>query len=195
MKLVHYFLTEKVGVSDEQMAETHRAWEITLDRDIRYEYNIGMKYTEILEGWGQYLHRVMGTISEELVTDVKNTQEKYNDINAGLKLYFDRLKNEHAEPHATRIVRESTGVGLRAEEVDTVELPSAMTSRQLYSKFCFERGWSIRVNWKWALPKIKDYPRRPFDDMDWPEGSIAKPVPSSGYFNAYWKKYYPKMRI
>ena len=158
-------------------------------------YNLGYnKYSSIKKQIYESSLKPHGLTNRES-NRFKNTQEKYNDINAGLKLYFDRLKNEHAEPHATRIVRESTGVGLRAEEVDTVELPSAMTSRQLYSKFCFERGWSIQANAKGALPKIKDYPRRPFDDMDWPEGSIAKPVPSRGYFNAYWKKYYPKMRI
>ena len=89
----------------------------------------------------------------------------------------------------TRAVRESSGVGIRAEEIDTVELPSAMQSRQIYSKFCYEQGWSIRENTKGGLPILKDYPIRPFDDLDWPEGSVIKPVPSRFYFQSFWKKF------
>ena len=125
----------------------------------------------------------------------KSKKEKFVDINRALKVFFDRLRDEHSETHATRVIREKFGIGLRAEEVDTVELPSSMTKRQLYCQFCFTRGWSIRADAKGKLPKLSDYPRRPFDDHDWPPGSMCKPVPSRFYFLAFWVKHYPKMKI
>ena len=125
----------------------------------------------------------------------KCVKDKFCEINIALHAYFTKLRTEHAEPHATRVVRERFGVALRAEEIDLVELPSSMTSRQLYSQFCYGRGWSIRANNKGGLPKVKDYPRRPFDNVGWPPGSMAKAVPSRSYFLRFWKKYYPKVRI
>jgi hypothetical protein len=42
-------------------------------------------------------------------------------LGEGLKLFFEDLKHE-AEPHAMRVVRERTQVGLRDDDIDLIEL-------------------------------------------------------------------------
>ena len=69
----------------------------------------------------------------------KSKKGKFVDINQALKVFFDKLKDEHSKSRATRVVREKFGVGLRDEETDMVELPSATTKKQLYSQFYFGR--------------------------------------------------------
>ena len=121
------------------------------------------------------------------LVDCAHTQLPQRKFTQHQRFFFGTLKDEHSKSHATRVAREKFGIGLRDEEVDTVELPSAMTKRKLYSQFCFGRGWSIRANAKGKLPKILDYPRRPFDNLEWPRGSMSRPVPSIFYFLAFWK--------
>ena len=125
----------------------------------------------------------------------KSVKDKISEINLLLHGYFTKLWTKHTKPHATCVIRERFHVVLRVEEIDLVDLLSSMTSRQLYSQFCFARGWSIRANAKGGRPKLKDYPRREFDELDWPAGSMARAVPSRVYFQRFWKKYYPKGRI
>ena len=121
-------------------------------------------------------------------------EKHFKIVDASLKNFFERLKDE-AETHTTRVVRTASGVTLRDKEVDTVELPSSFTKRQLYSRYCFQRGWVVYADAKGCLPKLKDYPRRPFNDSDWPVGSEAKPVPSRKYSDHYWKSNFPLMKI
>jgi hypothetical protein len=46
--------------------------------------------------------------------------------------YLHDVGKKHGEAHATRFVREKTGVGLREEEKGYNDLPSHFTKRKLY---------------------------------------------------------------
>ena len=61
--------------------------------------------------------------------------------------YFKVLQEE-AETHATRVICEATGVGLRNDEVDLVKLLSLHTKRKLYHKNSFEIGYRVRSDAK-----------------------------------------------
>ena len=124
----------------------------------------------------------------------KNRVEEYRDINDSLNLYFQNLKGE-AETHATRTIREITGVGLRDEEIDSVELPSSYSKRQLYYKYCLSRGYQVKADHKGRIPNLKKFPVRTGFDILWPLGSVPKPVCEWKYFRTYWKTHFPKMRI
>jgi hypothetical protein len=77
-----------------------------------------------------------------------------------------------------------------------VELPSTMTKRGMYQRFCYDRGYKIKTDAFSAYPKLEDYPiRTDFDDVFWPLGSEPLQVCSWPSFLAYWKANYPNMII
>ena len=162
----------------------------TLMRIHNYSYFKFNKLQEQIESPSLIPHGLCNRVSNRMI----HNQERFKNIDVSLKIFFEGLKDE-AETHATRVVREVSGVTLRDEEVDTVELPSSFSKRQVYSRYCFQRGWVVRADAKGCLPKLKDYQRRPFNDLDWPVGSEAKPVPSRIYFDQYWKSHFPLMKI
>ena len=116
--------------------------------------------------------------------------------NEGLKIFFRELELQ-AEPHATRVVRERTQVGLRDSDIDLIELPSSMTKRNLYSQFCYGRGYKMRVNANGSYGKLSEAEEREPDpdDESWPEGSIPLPICTFRFFWGYWKKTFPKLAI
>ena len=72
-------------------------------------------------------HGLCNRVSNNLI----NHQERYNKINDSLKKFFEELK-EQAETHATRVIRKAAGVTLRDNKIDTIELTTSMTNRQLH---------------------------------------------------------------
>ena len=71
-----------------------------------------------------------------------------HELNAALKDFFDRMK-EQAAPRATLIVRDIVRGGdivttLRDEDGDILDLPSHMTKRGLFNALLAERGWLYR---------------------------------------------------
>ena len=58
-------------------------------------------------------------------------------VDSDLRDFFEKLLDE-AEVPATRLVRELTGLGLRAGEEEKIELPTHMTKRGLYKLFCWQ---------------------------------------------------------
>lgn len=90
-------------------------------------------------------------------------------VDSDLVDFFEKLQDEAAVP-ATRLAREITGVGLRAGE-EEIELPTHMTKRGLYTKFCWERGWKL-------LSDVKgNYTRTlRLHDTEFPERSDRKEV-------------------
>ena len=123
-----------------------------------------------------------------------NKQMDRMDLHLALHSFFVLLKDE-AETHATRVIREASGVQLRDEEIDTVELPSSLSKRQIYYKFCFQRGYIVKSDAKESMPRISDIPIREFDETLWPAGSVPMVVCGWYYFRQFWKTYYPKMTI
>jgi hypothetical protein len=65
--------------------------------------------------------------------------KKMARVDSDLRDFFEKLLDE-AEVPATRLVRELTGLGLRAGEEEKIELPTHMTKRGLYKLFCWQRG-------------------------------------------------------
>ena len=102
---------------------------------------------------------------------------------------------DEAETHATRVIREATGVGLRDEEIDTVELPSSFSKRQLYYRYCFHNGYVVKSDAKGNMPSMKNHKVRTTFDIHYPEGSVPKPVCDWKAFRTFWKDNYPKMTI
>ena len=75
-------------------------------------------------------HRLCNQVSNKMVHD----QERFKIFDTSLKIFFEGLK-ERAKNLATRVVHKVSGVTLCDKEVDTVELPSSFTKRQLYSRY------------------------------------------------------------
>jgi hypothetical protein len=127
-----------------------------------------------------------------------NDTDSRKSCDDALIIFFDDL-TQQGESHATRVVREKTKVGLRDGDVDLVELPSAMTKRNLYEQFCFSRGYKMQVSANGSYGPLKLAEVRgghaDADDESWPVGSIPLPICSYGYFWKFWKKEYPKLGI
>ena len=71
----------------------------------------------------------------------KNKKEM-DRVNLDLRKFFEKLLDE-AEVPATCLVRDLTGVGLRAGEGEKIELPTHMTNRGLYKQFYWQQGWRL----------------------------------------------------
>ena len=111
-----------------------------------------------MENAGVKEHRLKG-INDKYA----NATEKYKSINTALSHFFTELQGE-AETHSTRVIREATGLALRDEEVDSVELPSSFSKRRLYYRFCFKRGYAVKSDHKGKMPALKYFPvRKTFD--------------------------------
>ena len=128
------------------------------------------------------------------MSKIKNCGENKMFIDASLISFFENFKGE-AETHSTRVICQETGVGLRDEEIDTVELPSSYSKRRLYYKYCFNRGYVLKADAKGKIPAVKNYPLRDFNNDDWPIGSRPLPVCAWITFRRFWKANYPKMKI
>ena len=85
-----------------------------------------------------------------------NSQEHYFKINSSLNTYFSGLVEE-ANHHASRIVREVTGVGLQDTEVGFIYLPPFYTKRQLYYKWLHTCGYVVKSNARGCTPHLKDF--------------------------------------
>jgi hypothetical protein len=113
-----------------------------------------------------------------------------------LREFFEVMVIDHGEERATRLVQAKTKTGLRNSEADLVELPSAMTKRGMYQRFCYNRGYKIKTDAFGVYPKLEDYPiRTDFNNVFWPLGSKPLQVCSWPSFLAYWKANYPNMII
>ena len=92
-----------------------------------------------------------------------------------LYIFFENLRDE-AETHATRVIRKATGVGLRDEEIDTVELPSSLFKRQLYYCYFFHNSYVVKSDVKGNMPSMKNYKVCTTFNIHYPEGSVPKHV-------------------
>ena len=135
-------------------------------------------------------HGLVGKKSNYLTN--KNDERK--DIDKSLHKFFTDLMEE-AETHSSRVICEAAGVGLRDDEINLVELPSSFTSRQLYYRWCYSRGYCVKADAQGKLPKISDYLIREYDEVHWPHGSVPLPVCARIYFQNFWKQNYNNLKI
>jgi hypothetical protein len=104
---------------------------------------------------------------------------------------FFRGMLELAAPRATRMVQNETGDGVRDQDVELKELPTYFTKRQLYYRYCFERGHKVdlrdhKSNLKFTLRAHDDDEENPL----WPTGSVVSTVISWRTFRRFWKRNY-----
>jgi hypothetical protein len=122
-----------------------------------------------------------------------------NDTKASLNMFLETLKDE-AEPHASKVVRLTTGLVLKDDD-DNIELPSSYTKRRLYCRWCWERGWDIRLKGgNGSYGKVKDCTRRvsipgTSDDVLWPVDSVFLPMCTMASFSSFWKEHHPLLII
>jgi hypothetical protein len=109
--------------------------------------------------------------------------------------FLSDVRDSYGEAYATRFVREVTGLSLRRDEENLVELPSQFTKRKLYAEYCFSRGYQVKSNATGSYGKVSSYPIRAYDDLLWPEGSQTLPVCSWKGFLSTWKEEFSYMKI
>jgi hypothetical protein len=109
---------------------------------------------------------------------------------------FIELKGKQdGKAYATLSIRTLTRNELRAEEKGAMDLPSNTTKRELYEKYCFDRGWAIKSDNMGRYPKVKDYVSRQEDDMFWPSDAVPVEVCSWFSFTDIWKTHCSNIRI
>jgi hypothetical protein len=101
--------------------------------------------------------------------------------------FIKQKGKDDGEVYATHIIRSLTKQELRDEEKCGVDLPSNPTKRELYEKFCFDRGWAIKSDNNGRYPRLKDYTNRMADDMFWPADAETSEVCSWLPFRKLWK--------
>ena len=109
--------------------------------------------------------------------------------------FLSDVRDSYGEAYATRFVREVTGLSLRRDEENLVELPSRFTKRKLYAEYCFSRGYQVKANATGSYGKVSNYALRCYEDLLWPEGSIPLPVCSWKGFLSIWKEEFSYMKI
>jgi hypothetical protein len=104
---------------------------------------------------------------------------------------FFRDMLQLAAPRATRIVQDETGGGVRDQDVELKELPTHFTKRQIYYRYCFERGHKAELqdhkgNIKLTLRAHDDDEENPL----WPTGSVVSRIIGWTTFRRFWKRNY-----
>jgi hypothetical protein len=98
---------------------------------------------------------------------------------------------ELAATRATRMVQEETGARVRDHDVELKELPTFFTKRQMYYRYCFERGHKVEL--RDHKSNLKFTPRAHDDGEEnplWPTGSVVSTVISWSTFRTFWKTNY-----
>ena len=78
---------------------------------------------------------------------------------------FVSLQRHDTKPHATKVVRTTTGISLRNDD-DIAELPSSFTKRQMYCNFLFGLGWCVKPKGNGSFGPLREYEMRE-DSYDW----------------------------
>jgi hypothetical protein len=80
----------------------------------------------------------------------KNSGNSHAAMTAGTNQnvidFINQKGKEEGEVYVTYIIRSLAGYELREEEKRVIDLPSNKSRREMYEKYCFERGW-------WSCPK------------------------------------------
>ena len=119
-------------------------------------------------------------------TTAQTSRPKGKSSNA-IREYLKELK-ANAEPHATLFVRNCGGATtLKHDNPDLLQLPSYMTKRKIYEKFCYLRGWKAVVKKKKSYGPLKDYEK--VDNLE------QYTICSWQAFNGIWNTDFPGMCI
>jgi len=119
--------------------------------------------------------------------DSNRAKEFVSLVAPDLREFFEDME-DLAEPRATRLVREQTSIGIREEETGRVYLAPSFTKRNLYARFCNERGWTVKSDHKSNLTIVER------TDTDWTDGEPKKCC-SWVTFRRFWRKEFPDLYV
>ena len=130
----------------------------------------------------------------------KNTNPQDTEVKDSVTTFLIDLGDQEGESHATRFVRTETELFVRDEELELIQLPPCYSKRQLYEKYCFERGWLAKCNAKGTYPALAQLKRREFDDDNGelallPSGSTPEVVCSWRTFLRLWGEHVSHIKI
>ena len=115
-------------------------------------------------------------------TGVDSNRTMKIDHWAALDTFFKSLE-KLAAPRATVLVRLETGIDIRDDDVDLLELPPNMTKRGLYKRYLHTRGYDSETDHK------GNYEIKPLEEEDQLE------YISWTTFRNYWERHYPHLVI
>ena len=109
------------------------------------------------------------------------------EVKQDLHAFFNEIK-QFGSPKSTRFVREETGTGLRDDEENLLELPVCWSKRNVYGRFCYERGVIITTTAGGNEIKTEK------SDKEW-DPTNKKRICSWPTFLTFWAENYPLIRI
>jgi hypothetical protein len=80
-------------------------------------------------------------------------------------------------------------------EKGVIDLPSNTSRREMYEKYCFERGWAPKSDSKGRYPNLGEYNKRSNDDFFWEPDIGTHEVCSWWAFRQLWQKHCSHIKI
>ena len=104
------------------------------------------------------------------------------DLEESLTKFFVQLE-QLASPRSTSLVRLETGIEVRDDDLEVLELAPSMSRRGLYKRFCLEQGWNAETyaKGKYVYAAI--------------DGELQEERVSWSTFCAFWNRNYPKLIV
>jgi hypothetical protein len=129
----------------------------------------------------------------------KNSGNSHAAMTAGTKQcvidFINQKGKEEGEVYATRIIRSLAGYELREEEKWVIDLPSNTSRREMYEKYCFERGWAPKSDSKSRYPRLGEYNNRINDNFFWEPDIGTQEVCSWWAFIQLWQEHFSHIKI
>jgi hypothetical protein len=109
--------------------------------------------------------------------------------------FLSEVSNHFGETYYTRFVCNLLHVSVGCNQEAIIELPTYFSKRQLYSQYCFSRGFKVKPNLCGSYGRISEYELREVDDVLWPSDSMCGSVCSWKDFLEIWKMEFPHLTI
>jgi hypothetical protein len=102
--------------------------------------------------------------------------------------FINKKGKEEGEVYATRIIQSLDGFELREEDKLVIDLPLNTSRREMYEKYCFERGWAPKSDSKGRYPKLGEYNKHINDEFLWEPDIGTQEVCSWWAFRKLWQE-------
>jgi hypothetical protein len=97
--------------------------------------------------------------------------------------------------YATHNVSVLTKYELRDEEKGAVDPPSTFKKRNMYENYCYENGWTIKVDNKGQNASLGEYTKRKINDLLWADNMDTSKVVAWWTFNKICKEGCTKIQV